>query len=103
LKPYDRGTHKVVHICDLVLHNRAHGLCNQILASIQTFAAESGASMLTCWLPLDHPYRQAFEEMGFTRDCRNDRFVFATGPAELLPTLTTPSYWHLSQGDSDVY
>jgi hypothetical protein len=54
-------------------------------------------------MPIGHPYRQTFEEFGFTREVNNDRFIFSTGPAPLLPTLTQQSNWHLSQGDSDVY
>jgi hypothetical protein len=103
LKYYDRGTQKVMHICDLVLREHERGLCKSILNSVKSLAAQSGASLLTGWVPLGHPYRRVFEDVGFTPDTRNDRFIFSTGPAKLLPTLTKASNWHLSQGDSDVY
>lgn len=103
LKFYDRGTQKVMHICDLVLREHERGLCKSILNSVKSLAAQSGASLLTCWVPLGHPYRHVFEDVGFTRDIENDRFIFSTGPAKLLPILTNASNWHLSQGDSDVY
>jgi hypothetical protein len=103
LKLYDRGTQKVMHICDFVLRKRARGLCKPTLAAAQYLAAQSGATQLTCWIPVGHPYRQDFEAFGFARDSKNDRFIFTTGPATLLPVLTTASHWHLSQGDSDVY
>jgi hypothetical protein len=103
LKSYDRGTQKVVHICDLILHEHARDQCRPILDSVKSLAAQSGASLLTCWVPPNHPYRQTFEDVGFVRDTKNDRFVFTTGPVALLPTLTNVSHWHFSQGDSDVY
>jgi len=103
LKSYDRGAQKVMHICDLVIHERARGLCKSILTSVKALAAQSEANLLTCWVPLGHPYRHVFEDVGFARDIKNDRFIFTTGPANLLPALTNASHWHLSQGDSDVY
>ena len=103
VKSYDRGTQKVMHICDLVLRQHARARCKSILASVKSLAAQSGGSLLTCWVPHRHPYRQAFEDAGFVRDIRNDRFVFTTGPIALLPILTNAAHWHFSQGDSDVY
>lgn len=103
LKFYDRGDQKVAHICDLVLRESARGICKALLIVVKTLAAQSGATLVTCWVPPHHPYRKAYEDVGFARDPRSDRFIFTTGPAELLPTLSMQSHWHLSQGDSDVY
>ena len=103
LKPYDRGTQKIVHICDLVLRESARALCKPILSFVKSFAMQSGAALLTAWVPIGHPYRHAYEEVGFARDTKNDRFIFTTGPASLLSTISNKSRWHLSQGDSDVY
>jgi hypothetical protein len=103
LKLYDRGTEKVLHICDLVVREGARELCKPTLASIKALAAQLEASSITCWVPFGHPYRQTFEDAGFAPDVTNDRYVFATGPNKLLSTLTKQSHWHLSQGDSDVY
>jgi hypothetical protein len=103
LKLYDRGQSKVMHICDLVLRADARQLCGPVLADVRAMAATVGASLLTAWLPSDHPYRPQLEAAGLMPDPTNDRFAFTTGPDAALEVLTQPANWHLSQGDSDVY
>jgi hypothetical protein len=103
LKVYDHGGIRIVHICDLVVRQRARDLLGELLANVHAFAATNGAARLTSWLPQGHPYDEAFSAAGFHRDEDSDRFVFIDGPPDLLPALTRPASWHLTQGDSDVY
>ena len=103
LKVYDQPDSRVVHICDLVVKQRAGGLLGHILSEVHGFASASGASTLTCWLPQGHLYAGSFAAAGFMTGVETERFVFVDGPADLMPTLANPASWHLSQGDSDVY
>ena len=103
LKVYDRGTSRVVHVCDLVVRAAARRLLPAILAKIHAFAAANGADQITCWLPEGHPYAESFAAFGFARDPGNDRFAFTHGGPALLPSLSQPAAWHFSQADNDIY
>jgi len=103
LKLYDRGDSKVMHICDLVLRANARDLCDDVLVAVRALATGLGAGLLTAWLPEGHIYRPRFAAAGLQPDLTNDRFAFTTGPADVLDRLSKRSFWHLSQGDSDVY
>ena len=103
LKIYDRGDRRVVHVCDLVVSEAARGLLPGILEGVHAFAAEHKAATLTCWVPDAHPYAAAFAASGFARDYTNDRFAFVTGNPDLLPQLSRPEAWHLTQADNDLY
>jgi len=103
LKVYDRGTSRVVHICDLVVRAAARRLLLAVLTQVHAFAASHGAGQITCWLPEGHPYGEAFAAAGFARDASNDRVAFTHGAPALLPTLSQAAAWHFSQADNDIY
>ncbi len=103
LKRYDRDDGPVVHICDLVVTEAARGRLPAILSAIEAVAARDKAAALTAWLPQGHPYAAAYNAFGLGMDPDHDRVMFVTARAPMPALLTTPSAWHLSQGDSDVY
>jgi hypothetical protein len=103
LKIYAGQEGPVLHICDLVVRRQALELVGGVLALVGNLARGSCATKVTAWLPSGHAYAPAFDAAGLTIQSNHDRFVFVTGSAMDLPLLLTPSHWHLTQGDSDIY
>jgi hypothetical protein len=103
LKVFNRDDGPVVHICELVMSSRDDNDIISSLGFIRDFAIESGAVLITAWLPNEHPYSEAYNSFGLNIDPSMDRMIFTTGPQGILPVLANAANWHISQGDSDVY
>jgi GNAT superfamily N-acetyltransferase len=102
LKLYDEPKQRVLHICDLFTRADTRRLLPRLLTFCEAFGADRGASMLTAWLPEGHPYSEAFSHFGLgIRE--SDRYVFAHPGRNQLDEFTKARFWHLTQGDSDIY
>jgi len=102
LKLYDADAGRLLHICDLLVTQQARRVVRGALHFCHGFARANGAERITAWLPEGHPYSGDFDALGLKCDKAHDRFIFAIQPHDAA-LLMTPSNWHLTQCDSDVY
>jgi hypothetical protein len=92
-----------VHLLDLVLKEKDIEAAGEVLKFVFSTATGLGASSVTCWLPAGHMYESYFVNQGFSRTNMLNRSVFLRGKSDLDDLLFTPSGFHISQGDSDVF
>ena len=100
LKLFDGPDGRALHVLDLYTRRTVQSRVPELLAACLDFGVQQGAVRATAWLPADHPYAAAFDANGLALKERPERFFYTHFPATVA---VPPPYWHLTQGDSDVY
>ncbi len=91
------------HFCDMLVEPNASDVMQALLAQAFLYAQAQGASLLSGWYPVYHPYAPHFDAAGLMPDLDFPQWLVAHAPALPVSSITDPQTWYLTVCDNDVY